>query len=659
MSDTPPVLSFWRRQLGAFSSLSSEKLDGAISFFKKTADYLVTLLRLFAVLTVTLILTFIVLEVWRSSNLVVVKPFTLPKKMQELSPDGGRIIANQLSHAMKNAENRLYCTIKEGDDNGQRCLPGSSNLQSMISKYDDSFLVGGNIKLPETGISISDVVEFISRMFGRRNIIGSVYEDNGELILQVELDGTVFKTSRLLDCNRLAGSPAGSRVIKGCDPSLQLGDAGRQREGELNFDLINDMLEESSVAMLSTASANHNLFYYCSGQTDVDVHRNDADVNEWFGYCSRLRANPLVAAELGSILHTLEDKQTQARGKQGTESDLTASIRDLVYSTALAKAKITCPGYQKGEDCVLPKMASTAPVVMQATQSAPLPMAPPAPIIRPSVAAAGESTSADNTGGEEPASAPPVDRQATGKLTRLKPASANLEAVTRQWDNCIGASSGIPRPPATGREILDSNIADGDGAQAYRSGLYQQALDSYTRALDINCRNAFAWGNIGDLFTQQRDIEAAVFALERSTSLSPDRDWAQNGLCIARAYALPLERMEEGLVDESCKKAREVNPLNQIVLDKRFYLAVAGRYAEENQYAEALASYQKVLSVDNKLDCNTRDVLDGLKALGEKQGKTEEISKAICDIKAQAVPLPSGKLSQCDADLQGFCVSSP
>ncbi len=655
MSDTPPVLSFWKRQWGAFSSLSSEKLGGTIAFFKTTADYLVTLLRLFAVLTVSLILTFIVLEVWHSSNLVVVKPFTLPKKMQDLSPDGGRIIANQLSHAMKNAENHLYCTIKEGDDNGQRCLPGSSNLQSMISKYDDSFLVGGNIKLPETGISISDVVEFISRMFGRRNIIGSVYEDNGELFLQVELDGTVFKTSRPLDCNRVASSQVGSRVAKGCDPTAQAGGGGKQREGELNFDLINDMLEESSIAMLSTASANHNLFYYCSGQTDVDVHRTDSSISEWFEYCSRLRDSQLGDAELGSILHKLEEKQTQASDKPGAETDLIASIRELIYNNALAKTALICPGYQKGKDCVLPKVASAAPVVMQASQSAVLAAAPPAPVIAPP-AAAGENAGSDANNGAEPTPTPPINAAVTVKQARLKPASANLEAVTRQWDSCVGTSSGIPRPPATSREILDSNAADGAGTQAYNSKLYQQALDSYSRALDINCRNAFAWANIGELFTQQKDIDAAVFALERSTSLNPGLDWTQNGLCIARAYALPLASMEGGVSDESCKKARENNPLNKVVLDKRFYLAVAGRHAAEGKYADALAAYQKVLSVDNKLDCNTRDVLAGLKALGEKQGKTDETNKVICDIKAQAVPLPSGKLSQCNDDLQAFCV---
>lgn len=650
MSDTPPVGSFWKRQLLAFSSRSSEKLDGTIALFKKIADYLVTLLRLFAVVTVSLILTFIVLEVWHSSNLVVVKPFTLPKKMQDLNPDGGRIIANQLSRAMKNAENRLYCTIKVGDDNGQRCSPGSGNLQSIISRDSDSFLVGGNIKLPETGISISDVVEFISRIFGRRNIIGSVYEDNGELFLQVELDGTVFKTSRLLDCSQ-ALAPS---VARGCDPAAQaVTDGGKKREGELNYDLINDMLEESSIAMLSTASGNHNLFYFCAGQTDVDAHRNDADVSEWFQYCASLRDSQLGGDELGSMLHKLEEKAQNP----GKENDLITSIRELIYNNALAKTEVLCPDYLTSKNCVLPKVAKAEPAVMQSTAaSLSVPPVPVAAIAAapPASDATGEGGTA-GTDGEYPAAQPEVP---PAVIASAKPASTNLTEVTRQWESCVGANGGIPRPPATSRETLDSNSAENLGTQAYNSGLYQQALDGYTRALDINCRNVFAWANIGVLFTQQKDAEAAVYALERSVTLRPDIDWTQNSLCIARAYTLPLDKMEQGLFDESCKSARDVNPLNKVVLDKRFNLAVANRYADENRYEEALATYRKVLSVDNKLDCNTRDVLAGLQALGEKYGKAKETGDAICDLKNQANPLPGGKLSQCNADLEKFCNQS-
>lgn len=639
MMNTLLRLSVWKR---FFSSDSAEGSGGLLAFLKRAADGMLVFLRFFAILFVCVILGAIALEVKDGSNRVVVKAFTLPKKMQDLSPDGGRIIANQLNRAMRDEEDNLYCQLYAQEFEGKPCIPDSIS-RKRITGDADNYLLGGNIKLPETGISISDVVEFISRVSGRRSIVGSVYEDNNRLYLQIELDGKVYyKGSRSLDC---AGTQGGSGEMldtanAGDDKCVKLAAGESKRENELNYDLINDMLEESSIQMLSAASPQHNLYYFCTDKTAFDTNRSEAGLTEWFDICSALKDRNLTAASLKGVLENLKEKMKSAsKDDSDPEKNMAAKVQLVILDKANAKVSELCVDPNCGSQKVA---TSEAPVVaaVKLPQVAALSASPPVPVN--TVNPAGESGVVANTTVVVAEKSTPVANQ-------------NLANLTALWDSCAGNLVTTQMPVVSSKDLLESNNYEGQGTQALNNGLYQQASEAYSKSLSLNCRNAFAWANFGVLFTRQFEADSAEYALDKADKLKPGTDWIKNSLCIARAYQKPLHAMDEALSDVSCTGARDINPLNRVVLDKQFYLAVANRFAAENRYNEAVAAYQKVVSVDNKLDCNTKEVLEGLVELGKKQDKTAETAILICNIKQAAVPLGDNKLSLCNDELQGYC----
>jgi hypothetical protein len=644
-TDSPPNTSSWKGRLQAVSASFSNRQEQALALFKKMSDHLMALLRLFAIISLCLMVGLIVKEIIQSSNLVMVKSFTLPKTMQEINPDGGRVIANQLSEAMQRAEGTLYCNIS-GAENCE-----SSEVKQRVTGNTDNFLLGSNIKLPETGISIGDVVEFISKIFGRRNIVGSVYQDNGNLYLQVELDGVVFTYKRPLNtCIPDAIIPS---TDSGTPPACTYEEDKLKelRTKQFNADLIKDMLEKSSIDLLSVASAEHNLFYFCSGQTKYDGHKNEASVKEWFQYCADLQSANLKSEEFGVLMRTLETKNRDAQTALQAESDIVAGVRKITYNNALAKTKVFCPGYDKFKGCESKSIADVAAtekqkIVFNAPEPSLLLPTPPAPIVAPAIAPAlpPHGTQAGTIPNDTAVPPKPASEPVGGGM---KSANANLASLQSIWSQCVG----IPTSVA----ILASNQAENDGKQAFNNGLYQQASDAYGRALSHNCRNIFAWANIGLLFMRQNDIESATFALQRSIEVNPGVDWIQNSLCIAEAYAEPLDTMTAVLskTPSACGAARTLNPANTVILDKQFYLAVAERFFDAKRYKQAAAAYQTALSIDRKLDCNTSKAIIRLREM-EAKYKVAGAEKAACEIKLSAIPLSDNRQSSCQAELDAF-----
>ena len=606
----PPII---QSRMARIAKRVGDAAHRSLDAMKLMTERLMGLLRLFATVGLTLIVSLVVYKAIQSADVVVVKPFSVPKAIQDISPDSGRIIATQLDIELKEAELSIYNTIKGSEQAWQgRSRTDRVELAQITGSAGD-FLLGSNIKLPETGISINDVVEFIASVFGRRNIIGSVYQDQGKLHLRVELGSQIFSYERPLDASR---------------------------EKTLNFDLIEQMLEDSRSDLLSAASPQHNLYYYCSGKTDRVFHQ-DSRFTQWFDYCARLNNPQSDIEDLTQLIDTLD--VLNADSEAVTEGNLILSnVLSNTLANARQKLQPICPDYELTKVCKPRVDTAQATVAAMVVEPAPAPQQDNAqsltlpslygnavPSMRvPDVVAS--STDPVGSGGNVPVAG----------LVSL----ADLQSL---WEGC---SSRV----ITSAELLASNKSEAEATFLFNNKLTAQAVEKYREALQQNCRNAFAWANLGVLLNGHYQGETAVFALATASGINNRADWIPNSWCIAQAYNDPpaqmVRRLTEAKPDDACSIARAINPANKVMLDKQFYLAVADRFFDVADYPQAAETYQIALSVDKKRDCNTSKAVNRLYTL-ETKHKIKGAWQAACAIRDSAVPLLDGKVSSCEPEL--------
>lgn len=586
----------------------------ALDWMKLLTERIMGMLRLLATAGLLLIVLFVVYKALQSTQLVLVKPFTVPKGMSDIHPDSGRVIASNLKRELLLAEQEIYDTVKRTSNDGK------IDIDAVTGNGED-FLLGANIKLPETGIALNDVVEFIGSLFGRRTLNGTVYQDQGELFLQVELAGRSLPLLR--------------RSLEGRDPKA------------LNMDLINAMLLESRPQLLSLASPSHNLYYYCTGTITV-IHHPDSPLQQWFDYCTQLQNQQLTPAELGQLLDALH---TARHRHQHDSNDTLRHIIGQTLGAALDKAQLLCPDYPQTKVCeatpeAVSKIALRLPNPESLAETAEaVSLLPELPDARAFASIAVEPESRITV-----LPAPPV-------AAAVAPASQNataleLPSVQELQRECRN------RPAASAADKLASNRAEEDATLLFNNNRPIQALETYVIALRLNCQNAFAWANLGVLLlTPGSDIYSpvqAAQALNTAVSLNPRIDWMQNSLCLARAYNAPLETAAEWLkTDTACQAARTLNPANKVLLDKQFFIGLAERAQAEAAYAQAFSFYQIALSAERKRDCSTSKVIEQL-ALLESQHAIQGAKQTACAILQDAVPLPAGKVSACEAKLAAF-----
>lgn len=632
--DIPPAQSrwtwlaaMWQRCWAGCLTL----LDGAKLF----SDRLLSLLRLFAVAGLLLILLFVVQKALQNAQLVLAKPFTVPKVMSDIHPDAGRILAATLKQQLLAAEQDIYNTVKRTSNDGQIDI-------GTVTGSGDEFLLGANLKLPETGITLNDVVEFIASLFGRRNIVGTVYQDQGKLFMQVELDGRSLTLERDLNAR---------------DPKA------------LNMDLLKEMLAESRIELLSIASPNHNLFYYCSGQIDT-IHHSESPLASWFTHCSQLRDPQLTPEALGKLIEQL---QAARHRHQRDRNDTLRHVIGQTLGMALDKTQLLCPAYAQTQICQAdgqekaialripaaepinpqadPAQISILPQLPDARAFAPLTAEPMTQIaVLPNPAPTAEPSKASTaTAGQAPdnAPSPPAALASPASVTLALPSVHELQ------QECHGL------PKANDLDILASNRLEGDATLLANNQRPIQALETYISAIRQHCQNAFAWANMGVLLLNPAhnnlyQPSEAQAALEEAVRLNPNLDWVQNSLCLARAQQMPPTQAAELLkTDPACRTARALNPANKLLLDKHFFIGLAEYATINGDYHLAFAHYQTALSTDRKRDCTTSKAIEQLAILESQHGVTGA-KQAACAILKDALPLPTGKASACEAKLAAF-----
>lgn len=571
-------------------------------------EKLMALLRLFASLGLLLIVTFVIYRAIQSAQLVLVKPFAIPQSMAGIHADVGRVIANNLKQELLDAENGIYTTVKRSS-NGN----GKVNIEAVTGVSED-YLLGSNIKLPETGISINDVVEFIGSIFGRRNITGSVYYDQGKLFLQVELEGRTFIFQR---------------DLQGRDPQA------------LNLDLITDMLHEGRTKLLSVASESHNLYYYCTGEVDTIEHP-DGKLGQWFDYCTQLNNSQITPEDLDKLLHALRSPDLR---HTADDNDTLRHILGQTIGNAIDKTHLICPDYPKTKVCKTPDSIPQPTIAIRIPQ--PPAALPPAPVTPYPVLPDASAFRANAISTRSMVSMAGAENAGVGADSAPL---IELPSVQELQAGCVG------KPLASPQDRMASNQTEGDATLLFNNSRNEQALQKYAQAIDQNCNNAFAWANMGVLLLADGALqspEQAQMALEYAVQINGRIDWIQNSLCIARAYAGASAPLESLLNDPACLAARAINPANKVVLDKQFGLAIADHYFAQQQYPEAFNAYQQAMSVDRKRDCNTSKAISKLYLL-ENEHQIKGAWQAACDILNDATPLPDNRVSACEDTLAAF-----
>ncbi len=159
--------------------------------------------------------------------------------------------------------------------------------------------------------------------------------------------------------------------------------------------------------------------------------------------------------------------------------------------------------------------------------------------------------------------------------------------------------------------------------------LFDQAVEAYTKALDIRPFYAEAHVGLGDAKAAQGDVDGAVTAYQKALSFNPIN--AKVYVSLGKLYY-----SEKGLYYESVQAYKKAIDLDPAFLDARMGLAEV--YEDKGLYQEAIGEYKRVVDADAK---NT-GALYSLALVYEKVDPKESITLWERYIKL-ASPLPSEK----------------
>jgi tetratricopeptide (TPR) repeat protein len=121
--------------------------------------------------------------------------------------------------------------------------------------------------------------------------------------------------------------------------------------------------------------------------------------------------------------------------------------------------------------------------------------------------------------------------------------------------------------------------------------LYDQAVEAYTKALEIRPFYADAYVGLGDARAAQSDVDGAVAAYQKALSFNPIN--AKVYVSLGKLYYSEKQLYYESVQDY--KKAIDLDPA---YLDAR--MGLADVYEDKGLYQEAIGEYKKVVEADAK-----------------------------------------------------------
>ena len=566
---------------------------------------MIALLRLLATLAVFLAVAFVIYNAFISRDTIVVKPFQMPVSTEKNNhAHAGRIVANVLKHHLIKTEQQFQDELSR---NSSKSKSGPAYTPRAVTFNNQVWIQGESIKLPETGISIENVIEFISGIFGRKNLNGAVYfeQDSDEqgnnhykLSLQIILGGRIvsFTEDELNQDKRTSLPPT--------------------HPDSLNLQLISAMLELKSKEILSIASEDHNLYYYCTRATKNIEHRL-SDHKAVFAYCNALHDGNATPQSLFTLKQELASIPTVS-----SEDVIARPVMKFLRAEVEKKHAALCQNDEAiktpaCENITRKTLASAKPV----TRSTSAPVSSTAAVIAATTI-------------------PAANLSETGAAAAVPQTSGIVEALQVE---CFPKVNGLTLQQVAFVGIKDSrqsNKLEGDATQLLNNGLYQEALENFQKSIRLNCTNSVSWANMGILFTtagptsELRNPVQAELALKQAIMLKEGAGWIHHSLCVAQAFAHEKD-LEQYLQNDSCATARQLEPINEALFDKLFRIEIARRYRETGQLPESLAAYRDSMTTETRRGCHMKWAVRGMLQLEEQQ--TNGAKPALCDV-LNAVP---------------------
>jgi tetratricopeptide (TPR) repeat protein len=115
---------------------------------------------------------------------------------------------------------------------------------------------------------------------------------------------------------------------------------------------------------------------------------------------------------------------------------------------------------------------------------------------------------------------------------RLQPnftlAQNNLKWTRAEKQKALAAGSGVPAAVAR-----DANFYLNDGLKQLNAGLYDQAIESWRRTLELDPKNAIAMNNIGTAHMMKKQPDEALTWFSRALNVDPTLQLAKNNIAWA------------------------------------------------------------------------------------------------------------------------------
>jgi tetratricopeptide (TPR) repeat protein len=157
------------------------------------------------------------------------------------------------------------------------------------------------------------------------------------------------------------------------------------------------------------------------------------------------------------------------------------------------------------------------------------------------------------------------------------------------------------------------------GNSYINKGDYDQAIESYEKAIELNPKDALAYRNMGIGYKNKGNYDQAIASYEKAIELNPKYALAYHNMGISYA-----KKGEYDKAISSYKKAIELNPKYTLA-----YYNMGNNYGNKGEYDKAIASYEKAISLNPKDDSAYRNMGYSYANKGEYDKAIASYEKAI------------------------------
>lgn len=288
----------------------------AIKASRSTSEGIFSILKIIMGMALFMLMLMIIYQAIRDHEKISVKPFSVPEAMRQKHNAVGSIVANIIKQDLAKERSKVDRILTTDMENG---VSSSAINRDLRISNDTNFFNGVNIKLPGTAITVNDIVDFISVLFGRQTITGSIYEDSGNLYLQVEINGKILTAQEALP---------------------------KESQDSLNISTIERMSKKASKSILQLSSEKYQLYYYCLSDEKGQAipHFENAEYRKLSGYCKRYIEHT-DEDDIAALKKDIEDEKQSLKDASGMERFVINLLSNKLSDVAvrLKKASTTQP----------------------------------------------------------------------------------------------------------------------------------------------------------------------------------------------------------------------------------------------------------------------------------------------------------------------------